>query len=66
MPCKILQVLVKDGDDVKKGMPLLVTESMKTELRIMARSDGVIKLHVKEGDVTSEGATLLEVKAVEE
>ena len=65
MPCKILQLLVKDGSQVRKGDGLLVSESMKTEVRMTARTAGTVKLHVGEGDVRNEGDTLLEISAIE-
>ncbi|BFZ62182.1 hypothetical protein YB2330_003264 [Saitoella coloradoensis] len=61
MPCKIVQVMKKDGEIVKAGEPILVMESMKTEIRLNAKEDGVLKLFVKEGDVKAEGAVLCEV-----
>jgi len=60
MPCRILQVIAKDGGMVKKGEGLLVMESMKTEVKLTARSDGVVKMKCKEGDSVSEGGVLCE------
>ena len=34
MPCKINQILIKQGDEVKVGTPLCVTEAMKMEVKI--------------------------------
>ena len=42
MPCKILRVEVKEGDEVKKDQPLVVIESMKMETVIRSPQDGVI------------------------
>ena len=50
MPCRILQLLAKQGQTVKAGDGILVMESMKTEIRLLARSSGVLQLLVKEGD----------------
>lgn len=61
MPCTILQVLVEDGATVKVGEGLLVMESMKTEVRMSAAQEGVVKVHVKKGDVIKEGVVLCEV-----
>jgi len=61
MPCRILQVIAKDGSHVKKGDGLLVMESMKTEVKLTARSDGVVKMKCKEGDSISEGGLLCEI-----
>ena len=66
MPCKILQILAQNGDDVKVGQGLLVVESMKTEVRMVATAEGKVKMHVKEGDMCEEGTILCEVLAPEE
>lgn len=42
MPCKVLRVEVKEGDEVKKDQPLVVIESMKMETVIRSPHDGVI------------------------
>jgi 3-methylcrotonyl-CoA carboxylase alpha subunit len=61
MPCRILQVIAKDGAEVKRGDGLLVMESMKTEVKLTARSDGIVKMRCKEGDSVSEGGVLCEI-----
>jgi acetyl/propionyl-CoA carboxylase alpha subunit len=61
MPCRILQVIAKDGNKVKRGDGLLVMESMKTEVKLTARSDGIVKMRCKEGDSVAEGGVLCEV-----
>lgn len=43
MPCKVLRVEVKEGDEVHKDQPLVVIESMKMETVIRSPSDGVVK-----------------------
>ena len=42
MPCKILEVEVVEGDNVKKDQPLIVIESMKMETVIRSPQDGVV------------------------
>ena len=60
MPGKIVRVLVKPGDAVKKGQSLLVMEAMKMENEIKAAQDGVIKeIKVTEGQAIETGAELL-------
>jgi acetyl/propionyl-CoA carboxylase alpha subunit len=61
MPCRILQVIARDGSHIKKGEGLLVMESMKTEVKLTARSDGIVKMKCKEGDSISEGGLLCEI-----
>ena len=43
MPGLVLKLVVKEGDAVKKGDPLLILEAMKMENIIKAGTDGVIK-----------------------
>jgi pyruvate carboxylase len=59
MPGKVLKVVVEEGDFVKKGEHLIVTEAMKMETTIQASVDARIKrLYVREGDAI-EGKDLL-------
>lgn len=58
MPCKVLKVLKKQGDEVKTGEVVVVVESMKMEITVSASADGTIESVVKEGDAVNEGATL--------
>jgi biotin carboxyl carrier protein len=66
MPCRILQIIARDGAKVKRGDGLLVMESMKTEVKLTARSDGVVKMRCKEGDSVAEGGILCEVTTGED
>ena len=43
MPCKVLEIKVKEGDKVKTGDALFLIESMKMEITIPAATDGVVK-----------------------
>ncbi len=43
MPGMVLNILVKEGDEVKKGDPFLVLEAMKMENILKSPSDGVVK-----------------------
>lgn len=61
MPCHILQILAPDGSRVKAGDGLLVMESMKTEIRINAEADGVVRMHVEQGAKISDGVVMCEV-----
>ncbi|KDN53481.1 hypothetical protein K437DRAFT_230773 [Tilletiaria anomala UBC 951] len=58
MPCRILHLIAKDGQSVKPGESILVMESMKTEIKLLARSAGTLRLLVKEGDTIGEGQAL--------
>ncbi|MGO8869163.1 MAG: acetyl/propionyl/methylcrotonyl-CoA carboxylase subunit alpha [Alphaproteobacteria bacterium] len=60
MPGKIVEVLVADGSDVKRGTPLLVLEAMKMEHTIAAPADGRIeRVKFKAGDQVEEGVELI-------
>ncbi len=62
MSGSVLKVLVKKGDTVEKGQPLMVTEAMKMETSIDARFDGVVEhIYVEEGEGISSGDLLIEV-----
>ncbi len=55
MVANVWRVLVSEGDHVADGDTLVILESMKMEIPILAEDSGVIsKLHVAEGDVVQE------------
>lgn len=58
MPCKVLQVLKKEGDEVKKGEIVMVIESMKMEITIAAGKNGKFHSDLKEGVAVNEGSQL--------
>lgn len=60
MPGKIVKILVKEGDEVVAGTPLLVMEAMKMENEMKAPSDvKITKILVKPGDTVEAGSTLI-------
>ena len=62
LPGNILNVFVKEGDEVKKGDKLVVYEAMKMENTIFSEKDGqVLKVRVKPGDNILEGDVLMEI-----
>lgn len=63
MPGKVVKVLVKAGDEVKRGTKLMIIESMKMETEISAPGDGrVFAVKYGEGDVFREGEVLVEME----
>jgi acetyl/propionyl-CoA carboxylase alpha subunit len=58
MPCKVLRVLKSKSEQVKAGEAMLVVESMKTEVKIVAAVDGIFEPEVKEGDAVGDGVVL--------
>ncbi len=60
----IVAVLVKPGDAVSRGAPLLILEAMKMEHTIVAPTAGIVSaIHYRQGDQVPEGADLIDVEA---
>ncbi|GAB6390317.1 sodium-extruding oxaloacetate decarboxylase subunit alpha [Stutzerimonas marianensis] len=63
MPGNIVDVLVKEGDAVKAGQAVLITEAMKMETEIQAPIAGTVKaVHVAKGDRVTPGDLLIEIE----
>ena len=59
MVANVWKVVVAQGDHVADGDTLVILESMKMEIPVLAESDGVVvALHISEGDVVQEGDVL--------
>jgi biotin carboxyl carrier protein len=62
MPGRIVRVLVKEGDIVKLGQPIVVVEAMKMENELAAGCAGTVsKVHVVAGGTVEGGAMLVEI-----
>jgi 3-methylcrotonyl-CoA carboxylase alpha subunit len=60
MPGRIVRVMSRAGEAVKKGQALLILEAMKMEHTITAPADGVVKeVHFAAGEQVLEGAELI-------
>lgn len=60
MPGAVLKILVKPGDVVTKGAPLLILEAMKMEHQILASRDGTIaSVNCVEGELVQPGVELV-------
>jgi biotin carboxyl carrier protein len=56
MVANVWKVVKAAGDEVVEGDTLVILESMKMEIPVVAESDGTIaQMAVKEGDVVQEG-----------
>jgi biotin carboxyl carrier protein len=56
MVANVWKVVAATGAEVEEGDTLVILESMKMEIPVLAESDGVLKqLAVNEGDVVQEG-----------
>ncbi|HEU4888399.1 MAG TPA: biotin/lipoyl-containing protein [Thermoanaerobaculia bacterium] len=63
MPGLVLKILVREGDVVAKGAPLLILEAMKMEHQIVAPRDGeVAAIHCREGELVQGGVELVSLK----
>ena len=63
MPGNIVDVLVKEGDSVKAGQAVLITEAMKMETEVQAGIAGTVKaIHVAKGDRVNPGEILVEIE----
>jgi 3-methylcrotonyl-CoA carboxylase alpha subunit len=64
MPGLIRQILVKAGEQVKQGQPLVVMEAMKLQITLPAGADAKVDaILVREGEMVSEGAELVRLVA---
>ena len=64
MPGHVLQVLVKAGERVRRGQPVMIIEAMKMEHTVRAPADGVVQtVNFASGDRVEEGVELLELEA---
>jgi acetyl-CoA carboxylase biotin carboxyl carrier protein len=62
MVANVWKVLVSEGDHVDDGDTLVILESMKMEIPILAEESGTVtKLHVAEGDVVQEDEMIAEI-----
>jgi biotin carboxyl carrier protein len=62
MPGLVLDVMVKVGDEITDGTPLLILEAMKMENVLKAEGDGVIKsIAVTKGDAVEKKQLLIEI-----
>jgi biotin carboxyl carrier protein len=56
MVANVWKVVAAEGDSVADGDTLVILESMKMEIPVLAESDGTVsRLAVAEGDVVQEG-----------
>jgi acetyl-CoA carboxylase biotin carboxyl carrier protein len=62
MVANVWKVLVSEGDQVDDGDTLVILESMKMEIPVLAEESGTVtKLHVAEGDVVQEDELIAEI-----
>ena len=63
MPGNIVEVLVKEGDEVQAGDPVLIIEAMKMETEIKAIVSGKVKgVFITKGDRVVPGEVLIDIE----
>ena len=63
MPGNLIKVIVKEGETVKEGQPLVIVEAMKMENEIRSPSDGVVKaINFAVGDLVEAGVPIVELE----
>lgn len=63
IPGSVLEIMVKEGEQVKKGQPLMVYEAMKMHNVITSPADGtVMKIYVKENVHLPKGELMLKLE----
>jgi acetyl-CoA carboxylase biotin carboxyl carrier protein len=62
MVANVLSLLVAVGDTVEQGQAVVLLESMKMEIPVLAEHPGTVSLlSVAEGDVVQEGDVMVEL-----
>ena len=62
MVANVWKVVAAEGDQVDDGDTLVILESMKMEIPVLADSAGTVTtMHVGEGDVVQEGDLIAEI-----
>ena len=62
MVANVWKVVAAEGDRVDDGDTLVILESMKMEIPVLADSAGTVTtMHVAEGDVVQEGDLIAEI-----
>ena len=62
MVANVWKVVVSQGDAVADGDTLVILESMKMEIPVLAEAAGTVTaMHVGEGDVVQEGDVIAEI-----
>ena len=55
MVANVWKIVVTEGQPVEDGDTLVILESMKMEIPVIAESAGTVSIKIAEGDVVQEG-----------
>ena len=59
MPGEVLEIKVKEGDQVEKGQPLAILSAMKMEMVVNSPTSGMVKSVVAEKGMKLSGDDLI-------
>lgn len=63
MPGLIIDIMVKEGQSIEKGTPLLILEAMKMENVLKADGEGIVKsIEIIKGQAVDKGQILIEME----
>ena len=64
---EIIEVLIKEGQEIEKGDPIIMLESDKSSVEVPSSLSGKIeKIHIKVGDKVSEGSLVASLQGSEQ
>jgi biotin carboxyl carrier protein len=64
MPGKVIQLGVREGDDVRRNQTLVIVEAMKMENEIQSPSEGIVrKIYVAVGELVDSEKPLIEIES---
>ena len=64
---EIIEILVKEGDQISKGDPMITIESDKSSVEVPSSHAGIIEtIHIKIGDKVSEGSLIASLSSADE
>jgi biotin carboxyl carrier protein len=62
MVANVWKVVAAEGDPISEGDTVVILESMKMEIPVLAEHSGTLaRLHVAEGDIVQEGDLIAEI-----
>jgi biotin carboxyl carrier protein len=63
IPGTVIGIMIKEGQDIKKGDDLMILDAMKMQNKLKCNMDGKVKtIAVKKGNKVSKGTVLLELE----
>jgi biotin carboxyl carrier protein len=63
IPGTIMDILVKEGQDIEKGDDLIILEAMKMQNRLKSHVKGKIKkICITKGNIVTKGTLLIEIE----